>query len=154
MRRVQGVPDGLCIEGVAAVSGAETGMVEVGQRARGGVGGQVGLEPRYHVRLSLRGALARAIFGTIRPIKALRVQHDDVPGAPVVGIVAFGGLSGPDAEVVEVAGRSGGVGACTVLVVTDRRPSTRLVVSPGGVIVGVVLSQGAFIIGVVPEGEN
>src|SRR5215212_3712507 len=122
MRRVQGIPDGLCLEGVAAVSGAEAGMVEVGQRARGGVGGQVGLEPRYHVSLFLRRAQRRPIYETRRPVSALRVKYDNVPGAPIVGVVAFSSLTGGRAEVVEVARRLRG----TILVVTNRWLGTRL----------------------------
>src|SRR5215211_2339928 len=107
MRRVQVVPDGLCLQGVAAVSGAEAGVVEVGQSARGGVGGQVGLEPRYHVSLLLRRAQRRTIYESRRQVSAFRVKCDDVPGAPVVGVVAFSSLSGGRAEVVEVARRPG-----------------------------------------------
>src|SRR5215212_9644535 len=135
MRRVQVVPDGLCLQGVAAVSGAEAGVVEVGQSARGGVGGQVGLEPRYHVSLFLRRAQRRTIYKSRRPVPALRVQYDDVPGAPVVGVVAFSSLAGGRVEVVEVARRPRG----TVLVVTNRWLGARLELSPAGAIaVGVL----------------
>src|SRR6266516_2637345 len=59
-------------------------------------GGVVGLEP-----LLLRRARARGDVG------AVAVQHDDVPGAQIVAVVALGGVARRGAEIAEVAVRRG-----------------------------------------------
>src|ERR671913_2422893 len=102
--------------------------------------GQVLLEPSYH---------RRSRFAASPHVRAHRVQRDDVPGAPVVGVVALPPIASRSTKVVEVARRPGGA----ILVVTDRRLGTRLVVSPSRVIAVVELPEGALLVSVVSGGE-
>src|SRR5829696_2845629 len=86
----------------------EQGMVEVGQGALGRVVVEGLREP-----VALRREFAAATHR-----RAVAVEHDNAPAAPLVCIVAFGGSSGPGAEVAEVAG-----GILSVVIVVAGRGS-------------------------------
>src|SRR5215203_5978059 len=72
------------------------------------------------------------------------------PAALLVGVVAPGRVTGPGAEVAEVAGGVRSV----VFVVAYRGLGARLLRSPGGVVAVSELRSSASRIDVVPEGED
>src|SRR3712207_550101 len=93
---VENSPERLGIVGkIAILSGAEAGMVHVGQRA--GlvfVGGEVRLEPPD---------LRRGRLAATGHLLAVAVKGDDVPPAAVVALMAFVAFTRHLTEVVEVA---------------------------------------------------
>src|SRR5919112_1748194 len=113
-------------------------MVEVGERARGGIRSQVFLQPRNH----------RRVGTTTSHFAAHRIQGDYVPLPAVVGVVALGGVSGRRAEVAVVAGGSQRV----VLVISYAGPGAGFVAAPGGVVAIGELATRAIFVGVVAGG--
>ena len=95
---------------------AEAWDVPHGERALGGVGGQVRLEPQFLRRAGRRGDVA--------------VQHDDVPGAQVVAVVELSRVARRRPEILPIARRT----RTEPLHVPGRRPRARLVPAPRGVI--------------------
>src|SRR5215213_10742619 len=91
-------------------------MVEVGKRARLGVGSQVLLEPSDH----------RGGSPTPAHVLAHGVERDEVPPSQVVGVVALGWVARRCAEVVVITGGTGRL----VLVVTHGGLSARLEAPP------------------------
>ena len=115
-------------------------MMPVGEERLAGVGRQVGPQP------ALLGRACRAAAGDLA---AVAVQHDDVPGAQVVAVVARARRAGRRAEVGEV-----GSGLPGVLVVAERRARAGRVPAPGG---RVAAGEGRGIghrVGVVAERED
>ena len=121
--------------GVGLVLGIEQRVVPVGERALCGVGSQVALEP-LHLRRR-RGGRNQAVAATI--------QHDDVPGAERVAVVALLGISCGAAEIAEV---SRGVRRL-VITLARCRLGAGLVPPPRRVVAGVVLIQRAVVVRVV-----
>src|SRR6476661_3645857 len=115
-------------------------VVPVGERAGPAVGGEVGPQPP----LLRRPGLAAADLG------AVRVQGDDVPAAPVEGVVAGGGGAGRGAEVAEVARGVGGV----VVVVARGGVGARLRPAPARGVAAGVLRGGSVAVGVVSQREH
>src|SRR5437660_6438426 len=134
--RVQGVPQRQHRRARSPAPRVESRVMPVGHRALGRVGGEIGAEP-----LLLDAARAHV---------DVAVEHDHVPRAEVVAVVALGGIARSRAEIAEVAGRArgdivfvagGGIGAC-------------LVPAPGrAVAVGEVAAR-AVHVDVVPRGEH
>src|SRR5215218_4855097 len=114
-------------------------MVEVGQGALSRVVCEGLFEP----------AALRREFAAAAHLRAVAVEHDNTPAAPLVSIVAFGGIPCPASEVAEVAG---GVWR-KVLMVAYRGLGAALLRAPGGVVAVLELRSGAVGVGVVPEGE-
>ena len=78
------------------------------------------------------------------------VDHDDVPLAQIVAVVALRRVTRRCAEVAEVPGGTRRV----VLVVADRRPGAGFVSPPGGVVAGRVIGRRAILVGVVAQREH
>src|SRR5205085_2511442 len=116
---VERLEQGLGRRIVAVLPRAEAGVVPVGERARGRMGGKVRAKP-----LLLRRAGAAAA-----DLRAVGVERDQMPGADVVAVVAGGRAARGGAEVLEVARCLRG----QVLVVSDRGMDERLDAAPGGV---------------------
>src|SRR3990172_10418237 len=112
-------------------------MVPIGRDTGCRVDSQVCPQP-----LLLHGASVAAPY-----LRAIAVEHHDVPGAKVIAVVALGWVTGRGPEVVEVAGGSSRV----VFVVTRRRHRPGLVTAPGGIVVVGELGVSASAIGVVTE---
>src|SRR5262249_2768354 len=117
-------------------TGGEPRVVPVGEGARLGAGRQVRTQPLLLCRPHVPGDVG--------------VDHDDVPVAEVVRVVALGRVTGGGTEVGVVAGRA----SCVVFVVAGRGLGACLVPAPGRVVVGVVFREGAAVVGVVGEGVD
>ena len=137
---VQGVPEGSHL-GAVAVGGVgdEPGVVPVGERALVPVSGEVGPEPAF-----LLGPLGAAYLG------AVGVEDGDVPAAGVVAVPALALRARGRAEVVEIAGGSGG----EEFVVADGRAGAPFEAPPGRGVAGAELLGCAGVVDVVPEGEH
>ena len=83
-------------------------------------------------------------------LRALGVQHHDVPGSEVVAVVAVRRRAGRGSEVGVVAGGIGRV----VVVVPGGGPRARAVPSPGRAVAGVELGQRARVVDVVAQRED
>ena len=138
-RAVQHVPqrsDG----GVGGILGVEQWVVPVGEGAARRVRGQVGTQP-----LDLRRRGRRR-----DQLRAAAVQHDDVPGAEVVAVVALLWVARGGSIVAEVP-------RCVsrlVVALTGRRLGARLVPSPAQVVAAVVLGKGAVVVGGIAGREH
>ena len=107
----------------------------VGERAALGARRQVGAEP-----LLLRGT-----DGHVQ----IAVEHDDVPIAQLIGVIALARVPCRDAEIVEIARRSGHV----VFVVAGNRVGAPLVAPPRGRIAAAVVPRSSGGVRIVTERE-
>jgi hypothetical protein len=99
--------------------------MEVGQGALSRVVGEGLFEP----------ATLRREFAAAAHLRPVAVEHENTPVAPPVGIVAFGGVSGPGAEVAGCVRR-------VVIVVACRGLGASLLYSPGGSVAVLELRSG------------
>src|SRR5205823_12371598 len=81
---------------------------------------------------------------------AARVQHDDVPAAPLVAVVALARVAGGSAEVAEVPGRARG----GVLAVAGRGHGPGPEGAPERVVPLRELGRGAVLVDVVAQGGD
>src|SRR5262249_41170258 len=125
---------------IAMKTRAEARMVPVGQRTGRRVRRKIGAQPLLLRRPSLAAA----------DITAVAVDHDEMPGAEIVAVVAFGRVAGRRAKVREVAGRARGM----ILVMAGGWMGAAFVSPPGGVITVVVLIERAVGVGVIPRRED
>src|SRR5439155_16163157 len=105
--------------------------------------GEVGTEP-----LPLRGPRRHRDVGAGGAAAA--VEHDDVPVAQVVAVVALAGLPRGSREVVEIAGGIGRV----VFVVAGRRLGAGLVPAPVRMIAVCVFRAGPALVYIVANGKH
>ncbi len=115
-------------------------VVPHGDRAGGGMRREVLPQPLLLGRSRVAAA----------DLRAVAVDHDQVPLAEVVAVVALRGIAGRRAEVVEVAA---GVRRA-VLVVADDRARARLEAAPGRAVAVGELPGRAVFVGVVAERED
>src|SRR5215212_1369490 len=133
--RIQRLPQRLHARVGAVVAEAEVGVVPVGQRAGGGMGGEIVLEP---------GLLRRA-HTTATGLGAVGVEDHDVPGAQGVAVVALRGLPGGGSEIAKVAARATG----EVVMVARGRLGAALVAAPAGGITAAELAGRAGVVDIV-----
>src|ERR1700730_9556969 len=101
-------------------TGAEQRLVPIRQRAGSRVRRQVGAQP-----LNLARTCAAAPY-----VRIFAVKNDDVPGYPLILVVAILGISRGRPKVIEVRRRAPGM----KFVITRRRPSTIPHGSPSSVV--------------------
>src|SRR5712664_2208671 len=120
---VKSLEEGLNGEVVAVgAAGTEERLVPIGQRAGGGMRGEIGAQPFLLRRTGFAAA----------DVLALAVQHDDVPRSKLVAVVAGLRVAGSGAEIIEV--RRGARG--TKFVVAGRRTRAGFRAAPRFVVAG------------------
>src|SRR3990172_11816266 len=115
-------------------------MMPVGGDADGLVRGQVRAQPLFLCRTGAAAA----------DLRAVAVEHYDVPAAQVVAVVALPGITGGRSEIDEVAGRP----PCVVVVVAGRWQRPCPVPTPRRGIVAGELGVRAGAVGVIAQREN
>src|SRR5229473_2434009 len=103
-------------------AGTEERLVPIGERAGGGMRGEIGTQPFFLGRTGFAAA----------DVLAFAVQHDDVPRSEFVAVVAGLWVAGSGAKIVEI-------GCCTSgmkLVIARCGPGARFYAAPGIVVAG------------------
>src|SRR5919202_619964 len=115
-------------------------MMPIGERARGGMGGEVCPQP-----LLLRGASLAAT-----DLFAIRVQHDQVPGTDVIAVVALGRIAGRRSKVAVVVDSR----RRAVFVVPDRWMRDGFDAPPRGPVSLLKLGQGPLLVLEIAQRKN
>src|SRR6266851_1865071 len=140
VRFIQRFPQGFYGQIVAVrAAGAEERLVPVGECAGGRMRGKIRAEPFF---------LTRAGFAAPH-VLALAVQHDNVPRAKFVAVVALFAVAGSGTKIIEIGPRTRRL----KFVVSGSRSGARFDAAPGRVIAGEILLRAARI-GEVAESHN
>ena len=123
---IEGLPEGLHRQVIAVgAAGTEERLVPVGERASDVMRGEVGAKPLFLRRTCLTAA----------DILAFAIEHDDVPGAEFVAVIAGLGVSGSGAKIIKVRCGAGSV----KLVIAGGRPGAGFYAAPSLVVTGKIL---------------
>src|SRR5215213_5192139 len=115
-------------------------MVPVGEGARGRVSSEIGAQPYL---LGRAGAAAT-------DLRAVGVDHHDMPGSQVVTVVALDGIAGRATEIAKVAGGASG----PILMIPNRGAGAVLVATPARRVAGGELLRGPSLVDVVTKGRD
>jgi hypothetical protein len=116
---VQIPPKGIVTGVTSMFAGGEARVVPVRQRTHAGVSRQIGLQPLF----------LRRTGSTTTDLTTVRIEGNQVPGADIIAIVAFGPVAGRRTEVIIVTARAG----CQIFVVANGRVNEVFGASPAGV---------------------